>query len=444
MNPGGVISGRLTDSSSQPQSGVSIGAFKVTYTYGQRRLIQAGKTATTNDRGEYRLFWLSPGEYYIQAQGPAGKGAQASSIPALNYYPGTFESSMAVPVRMQIGQEQSQINFSPIWPSGVTISGTVTNNIPGGVARPNGQVNRNVTAIYVQQWNSNLFNQLLLDPSRVMRPATNNSNVSTFEIRNVPPGTYDVYFVFRQGPLVSDNAIGRAVIHVGTTDIPDIEVSIHSGVDLAGHVTITGNDPSYTASPLSQMPRFYINSAESLSPTLVGLASTVINIDRENRFVLNHINEGRYYIVGGSDWPDAYVSDLRLGSHSFYSEGSFEIGNSTPEPLEIVVNRNGGTIQGTVVDGQRHPIAGAEVSLVPDLLSRANHLLYRWASSAADGSFSLRGIAPGSYKLFAWQESVGGAEENSEFIKDYEDLGVSVVVKSGVNEGIILVPVVQH
>jgi hypothetical protein len=275
-----------------------------------------------------------------------------------------------------------------------------------------------------------------------MRPATNNSNVSTFEIRNVPPGTYDVYFVFRKGPLVSDNAIGRAVIHVGTTDIPDIEVSINSGVDLAGHVTITGNDPSDTASRLSQMPRFYITSAESLSPTVVGLASTAMNLDREGRFILNHINEGRYYIVGGSDLPDAYVSDLKLGSQSFYSEGSFEIGNSTPEPLEIVVNRNGGAIQGTVVDEQRHPIAGAEVSLIPDSLSRANHLLYRSASSAADGSFSLRGIAPGSYKLFAWQESVGGAEENSEFIKEYEDLGVTVVVKSGVNEGMIAVPVV--
>jgi hypothetical protein len=442
MIPGGVISGRLTDSSSQPQSGVSISAFKVTYIYGQRRLIQAGKTAITDDRGEYRLFWLSPGEYYIQAQGPAGKGAQGSSIPVLNYYPGTFESSMAVPVRMQIGQEQSQINFSPIWPSGVTISGTVTNNLPGGVARPNGQVNRNITAIYVQQRNSNLFSQLLLDPSRVMRPASNNPNVSTFEIPKVPPGTYDVYFVFRKGPLVSDNAIGRAVIHVGTTDIPDIEVSINSGVDLAGHVTITGNDPSDTASRLSQMPRFYITSAESLSPTVVGLASTAMNLDREGRFILNHINEGRYYIVGGSDLPDAYVSDLKLGSQSFYSEGSFEIGNSTPEPLEIVVNRNGGAIQGTVVDEQRHPIAGAEVSLIPDSLSRANHLLYRSASSAADGSFSLRGIAPGSYKLFAWQESVGGAEENSEFIKEYEDLGVTVVVKSGVNEGMIAVPVV--
>jgi hypothetical protein len=69
--------------------------------------------------------------------------------------------------------------------------------------------------------------------------------------------------------------------------------------------------------------------------------------------------------------------------------------------------------------------------------------LYRGASSAADGSFSLRGIAPGSYKLFAWQESVGDAQENSEFIKDYEDLGVTVVVKSGVDEGTVSVPVVM-
>ena len=217
MNPGGVISGRLTDANQQPQSGVTVGALRVTYAHDRRVLIPIGNTVTTNDRGEYRLFWLSPGEYYVQAKGAAGTRQPSSTMPAMNYFPGTLDPSAAVPVSVQVGQEQSQINFSPIWPSGVTISGTVTNNVPGGVTRANGQVNRSLTEIAVQQ--SSLFSPVLLDPNRVMHPAPDNPNVSTFEIRNVPPGAYDVYFVFRQGPSVSDNAIGRTTINVGTTDI---------------------------------------------------------------------------------------------------------------------------------------------------------------------------------------------------------------------------------
>ena len=34
---------------------------------GQRRLVSAGRMATTNDIGEYRIFAVPPGQYYLSA-----------------------------------------------------------------------------------------------------------------------------------------------------------------------------------------------------------------------------------------------------------------------------------------------------------------------------------------------------------------------------------------
>jgi hypothetical protein len=43
----------------------------------------------------------------------------------------------------------------------------------------------------------------------------------------------------------------------------------------------------------------------------------------------------------------------------------------------------------------------------------------------------MRAIPPGPYKLFAWQSIPAGAYQNSDFMKPYEDRGVSVNVQAG-------------
>jgi hypothetical protein len=43
----------------------------------------------------------------------------------------------------------------------------------------------------------------------------------------------------------------------------------------------------------------------------------------------------------------------------------------------------------------------------------------------------LNGIAPGTYKIFAWEQNPGGAEQDPDFIRDYDVLGTSVNVTAG-------------
>jgi len=61
MARGGDISGRITDRNGQPVPFVNVRALSATL----QRPVQA---AITDDLGEYRLFWLPPGAYYITAR----------------------------------------------------------------------------------------------------------------------------------------------------------------------------------------------------------------------------------------------------------------------------------------------------------------------------------------------------------------------------------------
>src|SRR5204862_170270 len=62
----GAISGHVYDGTGEPVANVSVQALKYSWSEGAATLTTV-KVAETNDRGEFRLFWLPPGRYYLSA-----------------------------------------------------------------------------------------------------------------------------------------------------------------------------------------------------------------------------------------------------------------------------------------------------------------------------------------------------------------------------------------
>ncbi len=73
LNPTGAISGRIFDEFGEPVIGAEVRAMKSFYQRGGRILVPM-QSAVTDDRGEYRLFWLPPGRYFVSAVGPMPDG----------------------------------------------------------------------------------------------------------------------------------------------------------------------------------------------------------------------------------------------------------------------------------------------------------------------------------------------------------------------------------
>src|SRR5262245_15251881 len=77
--PAGTIAGRVFDRDGEPLANVNVEAVQYAYSDGDR-VLNVVQAARTNDVGEYRLFWLHPGQYFVRATytgGPPGEIALA-------------------------------------------------------------------------------------------------------------------------------------------------------------------------------------------------------------------------------------------------------------------------------------------------------------------------------------------------------------------------------
>jgi protocatechuate 3,4-dioxygenase beta subunit len=123
---GSAVSGRILDEFGEPVSDASVTAVRQQYSGGRRRFTQSGRASTTNDLGQFRVFGLPPGEYYLSATvrtfdsfmtdmmagmaGGAGGSGNASGY-AATYYPGTPNPAEAQRLSLSVGQELSSIDI---------------------------------------------------------------------------------------------------------------------------------------------------------------------------------------------------------------------------------------------------------------------------------------------------------------------------------------------
>ena len=79
---GSVIAGRIVDEFGEPIADASVTAMRSAWSNGKRRLQPAGRAAQTNDLGQYRIFGLAPGDYYVSATFRGGEMAMLEARPA--------------------------------------------------------------------------------------------------------------------------------------------------------------------------------------------------------------------------------------------------------------------------------------------------------------------------------------------------------------------------
>ena len=68
MPRGSVIAGRIVDEFGEPVADATVSRRCASSgPSGRRRLVNAGRIAQTNDLGQFRMYGLPPGDYYVSA-----------------------------------------------------------------------------------------------------------------------------------------------------------------------------------------------------------------------------------------------------------------------------------------------------------------------------------------------------------------------------------------
>ncbi|HET9942547.1 MAG TPA: hypothetical protein VFR05_04360, partial [Terriglobia bacterium] len=149
-------------------------------------------------------------------------------------------------------------------------------------------------------------------------------------------------------------------------------------------------------------------------------------------FVIRGVFEGRYqlYLSASSRGAssDLYVAGIRQGAQDLRNTGVIDVRGSTL-PIEIQLKAGAGIIQG-VVEGPAGTVPPyADVVLVPQFPFRENVLFYGQTTISDKGQFKFEGVAPGEYKVFAFERLADTAEQNAAFIGRYETLGEAVTAR---------------
>jgi len=143
LNRGGVIAGRVMDPTGQPLVEARVTAMRQMPAGrgGARNLMPVGSGAQTNDLGEFRLYGLPAGDYYVQLvprpeSGPMGpfSSAPRETATAATFYPGTADAAGAHAISLGAGQTVQDVVFSAVVVPVFQVSGIVVDESGAPVA----------------------------------------------------------------------------------------------------------------------------------------------------------------------------------------------------------------------------------------------------------------------------------------------------------------------
>ena len=104
--------------------------------------------------------------------------------------------------------------------------------------------------------------------------------------------------------------------------------------------------------------------------------------------------------------------------------------------LDIMLSSSGGSVSGAVL--KDHQPAQATVFLVPDPPRRDREDLYSSKPSKPDGTFTLVGLPPGDFKLFAFEDPDPELQPDPSILQPYEAKGQSVHIEDGQSQSVQL------
>ena len=390
MTAAAAISGRVTDGDGQPAAGVSLQLVRIIYSSSGQRILSLTTRTTSNDRGEYRLYGITPGRYYLAGGTPLGDRMPLPADPyTFTYYPGTTDPDRAISIDVKPGSEGA---FDLVVPRQPLYK--LRGKIVDALAAMPAAVGLNVafrTFGGGSGW---------MTISQSYDPAT-----GIFELHDLPPGSYVVQ-------VNTGAATARVPVQITNADIDNLRVVVSSGIAITGQVRMeSGSLPPGTGIQLRPM--------EPGVPNFFGFApQTQASADGTFRF--DGILEGAYRTVITPPPGNSYVK-AALFERSDVLNRPLELSASRANApvLEIVLSPNAGQIEGTVVNERLQPLAGVQVVLVPDR-NRDRTELFRSTTTDQSGRFGFTRVVPGDYRLFAWEALETNAYFDPEVLKAAE------------------------
>lgn len=414
---GSAITGRIFDEFGDPAAGVMVRALRHRYVDGQRQLtplseglevLANGGGDLTDDLGHYRIYGLTPGDYYISALlSPPGEAAGRTGYPPA-YYPGTASAAEARRITVRLGEEAQNINLNLVSARYAVISGTVLNSLNAPV-RPS----------------------LSLSPadpaSAPVGPGTTAAD-GTFAVRHVPPGEYRLRVYGAQSSSGVPEFASMPVV-VGGDDVTGLVVVTAPGATARGRVVFEdGAQPDH---------RLFVRTAATVPGA--SFANTSVGVGTDLSFTAGGLTDRQTFRLGIV--PDGwFLKSVTHDGKDITDTGyTFKPGEHV-SGIQILLTRRATTMTGTVQGGRGEPLSDYSVVAFSSDRGKWGYLtrFVRSARPDQDGRFTIRALPPDDYLVVALEYLESGQELDPEQLTAWAPLATKVTLAEGGTQSISL------
>ena len=405
LMPTGVITGHITNERDEPMPGVLVQTMKASYGNGHREFSDA-RTGFTDDRGEFRIWGLAPGQYFLKATNPRNgeRGPASGQVYVPIFYPGVADPAQSQAIELHPGEELSGINLS--------LSAQRAVHVKGRVLTSNG-VPAKGSDVALTQFAGDGYS---LD--------VETDSAGRFDLAAVPPGSYSIVSQSSDNSMSGHLQMGHASISVGDTpvDVPDLV--LFPGATITGHLRVEGDRKV-------ALPRTIASLKPLSNDASAGVDSAAVQPD--GSFTFHDVPEGEYGLTL-SALPDGYYVKTTRDTPA----AAILVSHGHAPPAEVHIGPGAVRVQGTVYkDSDNQQVAASvTVALVPDATHRSNSDYYRVVTSDQSGKFTLANIPPGDYSLFAFENVDREAVMDPTFLQRYDGAGKSLHIEEGANQNL--------
>jgi hypothetical protein len=238
----------------------------------------------------------------------------------------------------------------------------------------------------------------------------------TFEFPAVPPGSY--YIVAQAPGPAQQRVTARVPVEVGNGDINNVSIRLQPPLAITGTVTVDATQPAIrmgsvrlTFTPAEPGPgnqgrngQAQLNDDGTFQATLAADAYTVDAGGLPDGYYLKSVK------LAGREMPDALL-DLNYGGGA----------------VDVVLAPTAGDITGVVQNSRGEPATSVQVTAVPTSGSLRRDM-NKLVTTDVNGNFTLHGLPPGDYKLFAWEEVETNAWMDRDYRQPFDSLSTSAKV----------------
>ncbi len=389
LTPASAISGKVLDASGAPVPRATVLAMQPIYQRGKKEYVPLA-SAISDSAGDYKLENLSAGAYLVAATGAAG-GA--------TWYPGAALPSGAEAVNLAAAGAQTGKDIHLVKVEGHRVSGSLAGAGKAALAwlTPKGGAT-----------------------SLISRASARIQFDGAFAFPNIPPGSYILSATEEDGVTA---AAAPIAVPVAQKDVEGLALHTEAGADLSGEIALGANDVA-----LPKGMQVILEAADAPLPRPVRAS-----VDERGKFTFSKLAPGRYllYVLG----PEAlYVRSARYRGLDV-ADAAFDVGGGAPAPLTIFLSAAGAVLGGSVRGSDGSAMSGATVALVPVL---RRYSRFKEVTTDQFGEFHFEGIAPGEYKVYAFERIETGQYQDAAWLKKYEFKGQPFVAKPGGRETIAL------